>query len=47
MAKEDYPLSDAAEYEWVRFPAGKILAHYLASLNKYPPIAADPCTPPK
>jgi hypothetical protein len=37
-AKEEHGLSYEYQYFWVRFPAGKILADHLASLQKYPPI---------
>ena len=48
--KEEHSLGYAAEYAWVRFPAGKILTDHQASLTKYPPVppgAPDPYTPPK
>lgn len=48
--KEEHALSYEVQYLWVRFPAGKILADHLASLQKYPPIkpgTPDPYIPPK
>jgi arylsulfatase A-like enzyme len=47
--KEEHALSYEAQYAWVRYPAGKILADHLASFQKYPPIkpgAPDPYVPP-
>ena len=47
--KEEHALSYEIQYLWVRYPAGKILADHLASLQKYPPIkpgAPDPYVPP-
>ena len=47
--KEEHPLTYAPEHYWVRFPIGKLMTDYAASLAKYPPIppgAPDPYTPP-
>jgi hypothetical protein len=48
--KEEHALSYEIQYAWIRYPAGKILADHLASLQKYPPIkpgTPDPYVPPK
>ena len=36
--KEEHALSYVAQHAWVVQPAGKILADYLESLKKYPPV---------
>jgi hypothetical protein len=46
---EEHSLSYEFQYFWVRYPAGKVLADHLASLQKYPPIkpgTPDPYVPP-
>jgi hypothetical protein len=48
--KEEQALSYEAQYFWVPFPAGQILADHLASFRQYPPIrpgAPDPYVPPQ
>ena len=47
--REEHGLSYQYEHFWARFPMGKIMSDYLASLKKNPPIAPgtpDPYVPP-
>ena len=47
--REEHALSYGAQHAWIVQPLGKILADYLASLKKYPPVppgAPDPYVPP-
>lgn len=47
--REEHALIYGGEHGWMRFPAGKVMTDYLASLAKYPPIAPgapDPYEPP-
>ena len=47
--REEHGLSYQYEHFWTRFPMGKIMTDYIASLKKYPPVppgAPDPYLPP-
>ncbi|CAN5797523.1 arylsulfatase [soil metagenome] len=47
--KEEHALAYQGEHTWVVKPAAKVLAEFMVSLKKYPPIqpgATDPYTPP-